>query len=119
MRMISPPDGRPMAGVTPVMLGTVLTGGGVVGRTWKVTVTVLVMLFTVALMVTGPATVEVRVTEATPLVVVLMTARAAVPSKPPAVAENSTAVPFGTGCPFWVAVAVMVTVESMSGVAFE
>ena len=75
-------------------------------------------LFTVAVTVIEPAAVAVSVTEAAPFVVVFRTA-VPLPLSTPPVATNSTAVPFGTGLPLSVTVAVMVTVESTSGSEFD
>jgi hypothetical protein len=57
-------------------------------------------------------------TVATPPVVVLMM-DVPPPSRVPAVVVNSTAVPFGTGCPLSVTVAVTVTLESTRGFALD
>src|SRR5687768_16389461 len=53
-----------------------------------------------------------------PLVVVLMI-DVPLPSRTPSVVENSTAVPLGTGALFCVTLAVMVTVESTTGLGFD
>ena len=79
---------------------------------WKLSVTLLVTLLTVTLTMTGPATEDVTVALATPLVVV----RINVVGRPRigedrvqwCTVENSTAVPFGTAVLFTVTVAVIV-----------
>jgi hypothetical protein len=54
-----------------------------------------------------------------PSVVVRMVVEVDVSVNVPRVVENSTAVPFGTGCPFCVTFAVTTTVESTSGLSFD
>src|SRR6266545_4467728 len=77
MRMISPPCGRPMFGVIEEIVGTgsgVQRGsGGTHGTTGRnVTSRVRTTLLTVAVMCEVPAVEEVRLTVATPFVVVRM-----------------------------------------------
>ena len=117
----SPPSGLPVVGVMVEIVGAVLGGGGSIGEEPKVTVAVFETLFTVAVTVTAPADPLVSVAVATPLVVVLITEEplAPVSVKEPPVVVNWTAVPFTTGCPFWVTVAVITDVEFTSGLAFE
>src|SRR6185436_12421531 len=121
MRMIWPPSGRPRGGEIDVIVGT--TGqsgfGGVHGAMiWKLTSMKRVMLLTVAVTRATTGVDEVRCTTATPFSVVRMSAcTAGVTSvNVPLFVVNSTAVPFGAGCPFSVTVAVMVTVLSTNGV---
>src|ERR1044071_1387141 len=124
--MISPPCGLPIDGVTLVIVGAVLTGqrgsGGIQGATvLKVTSIVRVTLLTVAVTCATSARGSVRWIVAIPLVVVRISEVTAglTSMNEPADVTNSTAVPFATGAPFSVTVAVIVTVESMIGVKFE
>src|SRR6185436_3413124 len=115
-----PPCGIPVAGVVQVepvwaqievIVGVVFGGGGVTGWVVNVTVVVLETLFTVAVIVAGPALLELRTAVATPFVVVRMVVFCPVSWNVPAVLVNCTAVPSVTGRPFSVTVAVMVTRE--------
>src|ERR1700757_3737744 len=69
----SPPCGRPKFGVIPLMDGVVSGGGGLTGTAEKVTVAVFLTFATIAETVAVPTVPDVRVTVATPLVVVRMT----------------------------------------------
>src|SRR5260221_3500936 len=118
MVMIWPPAGLPMDGVTPLMVGAVEGGGGVTVLSTKRTEVLLVTLLTVAVIVAITAVLEKIEIEATPLVVVLMTvftSGLAPWTNEPASVTNSTAVPFGTGVPPWLTVAVMTELESTKG----
>src|SRR6185436_19030436 len=96
--------------------------GGTHGATArKVTSSVRVMMLTVAVTRATTGVAEVRFTVATPLVVVRMIACTAGVTlvNVPFDVVNSTAVPLGAGWPFSVTVAVMTTVLSTNGLAFE
>src|SRR5262245_53626091 len=99
------------------MVGAVGGGGGGLSRALKVMSIVRTTLLTIAVTRTRPAAPVVSVTVATPFVVVLMTLSPP-PLRAPALVENSTAVPFGTGWLLSVTVAVIVTLESTSGFVF-
>src|ERR1700682_2479241 len=73
MVMIWPPFGFPMAGVTPVIVGTVATGGVITVLATNSTFVAFVTLFTVAVMVAIVAVLEKIVMLVTPPTVVLMT----------------------------------------------
>ncbi len=79
---------------------------------------VCVALFTRAVTVALPGTLEVSVAEATPFVVVRIVVAVPVSRKVPRFVENSTAVPFGTAVPDCETVAVIVVVDLMIGVEF-
>src|SRR4051794_18025224 len=123
-----PPAGIPIAGVvhvdpvctqTEAIVGVAFGGGVTVGTVVKVTVVVFETLFTVAVTVAAPALDEERMAVATPPVVVRMVVFVPVSANVPLVVVNCTAVPSGTAVPFWATVAVMVTRELTSGLAFE
>src|SRR5207253_10567588 len=98
----------------------VRSGGGITtGFRLNVTVVVFATLFTVAVIVAVPAVDDVSVAVATPFVVVRIIVCAFASVKVPRLVVNSTAVPFGTGWPFCVTVAVMIDDESTCGCALE
>jgi hypothetical protein len=120
---VSPPPGEPNAGVTAVTVGggTVGQSGGHCGGAGLLNVTEIVFetLFTTACTVALPADELVSVIVATPFVVVRSADCAPVSLNVPMSVVNSTAVPFGTGCPFWVTVALMTDGVLTSGLAGE
>src|SRR6185436_17542415 len=118
----SPPVGLPMFGETLLMVGAVEGGGpGGTASALKGTSMLLATLFTVAVTVMVPTSVEVMTAEATPLVVVLMILMSPFSVNVAAVLleVNSTAVPFGAAAPLTVTVAVMVETELTTGLAFD
>src|SRR5438034_8206970 len=119
MVMTVPPAGGPVVGETLLMVGAVDGGGVMTGTSVNVICTLLVTLFTVTVTVATPALELVSTALATPLVVVRMVFTSCVSVKVPTSVTNSTAVPLGTGCPFWVTVALMVVTELVSGLGLE
>jgi hypothetical protein len=109
----------PVTTQTEVIFGVVSGGGGMAGAVANVTVVVFETLFTVAVIVAVPALAELSCTVATPFVVVRIVVFWPVSANVPRFVVNCTAVPSGTGCPLFVTVAVTVTFELTSGVAFE
>src|SRR3954447_7206219 len=103
------------------IVGVVGVGVGAMTGSWKLSVTDFVTLLTVTVTTTGPATEEVTVAFATPLVVVRINvvglSGVSVKLAFAVVVANSTAVPFGTGALFCVTVAVIVEVEPVNGAA--
>jgi hypothetical protein len=71
MRMVWPPAGRPTVGLTDEIVGAVLGGGVTIGVSRKLIETIFATLLTVARTWMGPTSLDVSVTVATPLVVVL------------------------------------------------
>src|SRR5689334_4568127 len=123
MTMLWLPVGRPVAGEMELIVGAVDGGGGGRITSWKLSVTVLLTLFTVTVTTTGPGAEDVTVALATPLVVVRINvvglSAVSVKLAFGEVVENSTAVPFGTGALFSVTVAVIVEMEPVDGVGVE
>jgi hypothetical protein len=103
----------------PLIFGVVSTGVGMTGFDANVTFADFAVLPTVAVTVAVPTVDAVSVAVATPFVVIRITVCAFPSVNVPSVVRNSTAVPFGTGAPFSVTVAVTTEVESTTGFGFD